>query len=175
MLKRRKALKTDYKRRLGLLKSRKTRVVVRRSLNYIHVQFVKYEKDGDKILLEDTSKNLRKYGWLAHCNNLPAAYLTGLLSGYRAKKAGVKGAVLDVGLQTTTKGNAIFATVSGLIASGIKIPVDEKILPDKDRVAGKHIAGCAKSGNQFSDYSKKGLNPEKIPEHFEEIKNKIKG
>jgi large subunit ribosomal protein L18 len=84
--KRRRLGKTDYQRRLKLLSSDKPRLVVRRSLNYITVQIVKSDKKGDNILAGITSKQLKKYNWKFACDNLPAAYLTGLLIGKLSEK-----------------------------------------------------------------------------------------
>jgi len=180
MFKRRRNKKTDYKKRLALLKSEKVRVVVKRSLNYIHIQFIKYEKQGDKIILEETSKNLKKYGWQGHKANLPSAYLTGLMAGFAALKKGVSEAVLDLGLNTSIKGNAIYAAVIGIKDSGVKIPMNKEV--PRERIEGKHISEYAKKmkqndqekfNKQFSDYIKAGFEPEKLNEHFVQIKNKI--
>jgi len=57
---RRREGKTDYRKRLRLLKSRKTRIVVRNSLKNICVQFVGYDEVGDKILASAISKELIK-------------------------------------------------------------------------------------------------------------------
>ena len=46
---RRREGKTDYRRRLALLKSRETRVVVRSTNSNIIVQFVDYTEQGDLV------------------------------------------------------------------------------------------------------------------------------
>ena len=74
--KRRRQKKTNYKRRLALLKSKKTRLVVRRSLSNITVQFVDYDGKSDKTLASAISTELKKMGW-ERTGNVPAAYLTG--------------------------------------------------------------------------------------------------
>ena len=52
------------------------------------------------------------------------------------------------------------------------VPVDKKILPDANRISGKHIAEYAKSSpNQ--GYAKAGLKAEELLKHFEEVKKKI--
>ena len=77
--------RTDYRRRLRLLKSRKTRIVVRKSLNNIRVQFVEYSPEGDKISISVVSSELVKnYNWKYSVSTIPAAYLTGLLAGKKA-------------------------------------------------------------------------------------------
>ena len=84
--KRRRQKKTDYKLRLSLLKSGICRLVVRKSNSYILGQIIKYEKNGDKTIISVHSKALKKLGWKNSCGNLPAAYLTGLILGKKAKE-----------------------------------------------------------------------------------------
>ena len=132
--------KTDYKRRLKILKSRTPRLVVRRSLNYITAQIANFDNKGDKVMLSAYSKSLKKLGWNFACDTLPAAYLTGLAIGKQAVSNNIKEAVLDSGLYASTKGNRIYAVVKGALDSGLKIPVSPEILPSDDRIAGKHIA-----------------------------------
>src|SRR3989344_1615369 len=79
--KRKRNGKTDYKRRLALLKSGKERLVIRKALNNILLQVIQYEPDGDRIIVTTHSNSLREYGWKGHNGNLAAAYLTGLLCG----------------------------------------------------------------------------------------------
>lgn len=181
MLKRRKNKKTDYKQRLSLLRSRKPRLVVRRALNNIHAQIIKYERNGDITIIEVSSKNLVKYGWKGHLGNLPSAYLCGLLVGLKAMKKDVHEAILDIGLQTSVKASSVYAVALAAKHVGMKIALDEKITPDMKRISGSHISDYAKLlksdakkyNAHFSSYLKNGLMPEKIPEHFEETKNKI--
>ena len=52
---RRREGKTDYRKRLCLLRSGKTRLVVRKSLKNTQIQFVQYKEDGDKIILAASS------------------------------------------------------------------------------------------------------------------------
>ena len=56
--------KTDYRLRLKLLRSKKPRIVVRKSLKAIRVQFVEYNPQGDKILASAVSNELSKKLWL---------------------------------------------------------------------------------------------------------------
>lgn len=182
MLRRRREKKTDYRQRLSMLKSGKTVFVVRRSANNIHIQLIQYHKKGDKTVLEDSSKSLKKYGWRGHCGNLSAAYLTGMLIGFKALKKNIAEAILNSGLQMSVKGNAIYAAVAGAKDAGMEIPASKDILPSRERISGRHIAEYAaklkKSSSeqykkQFSECLKNGLEPEKIEEHFEVVKKKI--
>src|SRR3989344_1193430 len=136
---RRREGKTNYERRLKLLESRKPRLVVRKSLKYICASVVQFELKGDRTVASATSRELKKHGWAAATDNLPAAYLTGIMLAKKAAKAGIKEAILDSGLSPTTKGNRIFAVVKGAIDGGLNVPVDAEILPSEDRIKGTHI------------------------------------
>ncbi len=177
-MKRRKCQKTDYGQRLKLLKSRKIRLVVRRRHNNIHIQFVKYEFNGDKTLVEEISKNIRKHGWKGHTSNLPAAYLAGMLAGKKALQKGVKECILDTGLHAVNS-STLYATAKGVADSGVHVPLGIEI--DKNRLNGGHIAQYAKVlkkdsekyKRQFSACIRAGLDPENMPQHFEEVKSSI--
>ncbi|MEM5812771.1 MAG: 50S ribosomal protein L18 [Candidatus Aenigmatarchaeota archaeon] len=178
-LKRRLEKKTDYYQRLGLLKSKLPRLVVRKSLKNILAQVVEYKPQGDHVITSAISKELRKYGWKGG-NNLPAAYLTGLLVGLKAKKLGIKKMILDIGLQRSTKGSRIYALAKGCLDAGIEIPIGKDVLPSEDRISGKHIEDYAKLLKEkgfyekfFSKTLKEGLKPEDMSKHFEEVKNNI--
>ena len=153
--------KTDFQKRLRLLKSKNPRLVVRRSLNYITAQIVGFDKKGDKVLLSSYSRQLKKLGWKFSCDNIPAAYLTGLAIGTQAVKNNIKEANLDSGLYASTKGNRIYAVAKGAIDAGLKIPISQEILPSPDRISGKHIA----SKEKFKE----------LPSTFEKIKETILG
>ena len=129
---RRREKKTDYKLRLALLKSGKPRLVIRKSLKHITAQIIIYERDGDKTLISACSKELEKLGWKHNTGNFPAAYLTGLSLGKRAKEKKIKEAILDIGLQESTKGNRIYALLKGVLETGINISHSEGILPEDD-------------------------------------------
>lgn len=145
--------KTDYKKRLGLVRSEKIRVVVRKSLDNIIVQFIVYNKDGDVVKACASSEMLKKLGWKTSGGNVPAAYLTGLAAGILANRVGVKEAVLDLGLQRSTKGSRLYAALKGVLDAGVSVPHDPKILPDEKRISGQHIAAYVDSlkdlPNQF--------------------------
>jgi len=136
---RRREGKTNYRSRLALLKSRKNRVVVRKTCHNIRGQVIQYTPQGDKILVNAISSELKKYGWDSHGTNAPASYLTGFLLGKRAKAKGIKEGVLDIGLHAPSKGANIFCTLNGMLDAGIKIPHGKDILPSEDRIKGVHI------------------------------------
>ncbi len=137
---RRREGKTDYRKRLALLKSGKPRVVVRKSNKNIRVQFALYEREGDKIAVSATGSDLKKYEWNYSLSSTPAAYLTGLLAGKRALKNGITEGILDIGLYTPVKGARIFAALKGVVDAGVEVPHSKEILPSEERLYGKHIS-----------------------------------
>ena len=151
-LKRRREKKTNYKKRLGLLKSEKIRLVIRKRLSNISVQFINFKREGDQTIASAFSSELKKLGW-NRTGNIPASYLTGLLAGKRAKDKKIEEAILDLGLQTSTKGSRIYAALKGVLDSGINIPHSKEILPNEDRIKGKHISKDVEK--QFEDIRKK--------------------
>ncbi|MEM4254334.1 MAG: 50S ribosomal protein L18 [Candidatus Woesearchaeota archaeon] len=173
--------KTDYKTRLKLLKSGKMRLVIRRSLRNIWLQVVEFTPSGDKVIASAHSRELRKLGWKGGMNNLPAAYLCGLLLAKKAKTKKILHAVLDLGLGVSVKGAVCYAALKGVVDGGMSVPHAKEILPDEKRIKGEHIAMWAKAvkantekyKNVFNNYTKAGINAENLPAHFEEIKRKI--
>lgn len=180
---RRREGKTNYKCRRKLIMSKLPRLVVRKTNRNFIAQLVVATVIGDIVIASAHSRELRKkFGWLGSLNNLPAAYLVGLLCGLRAAAKGVERAILDIGLHTPSKGAAVFAAMKGFVDAGIEVPHDESILPDESRIRGEHIAKYAellaststeKYSKHFSEYLARGLPPEKLPEHFDALKEKI--
>ena len=179
---RRREGKTDYKLRLGLVRSGKPRAVVRTSNKYVYVQIVDAQPSGDVVRASASSKELAKLGWKGGTGNLPSAYLTGALAGQRALTKGVKEAILDIGLRPSTKGSRLYAALKGLTDAGLEVPHSEEILPSTDRLGGAHIAEYAKSllsessdvyKKRFSGYLSKGLKPEELTGHFEQVRGQI--
>ena len=179
-LRRRREGKTDYQARKAMVVSRKPRLVVRNSLKNASAQIVIAKPQGDEVLASAHSSDLKKFEWKGATGNTPAAYLTGLICGLRAKKAGVEEAVLDIGLVPPTKGSRLFAVVSGVVDAGVEVPHDEAKLV-KERTNGYHIATYAKNlgagsesySAKFSAYMGRDLAPEKIAEHFAQVKADI--
>ncbi len=175
--------RTYYKKRLKILLSDKPRFVLRKSLKNMNASIIQFDAKGDRILVTVNSKTLAKHGWKADNGNLPSAYLTGFLAGKKAIAKGIKEAILDTGFNNSTKGSRLYAAVAGAIDAGLKIPHNENVFPSKDRIKGEHIAKFAqqikddngKYQKQFSQYLKKGLRPEDIVKHFNEIKGKLNG
>ncbi len=137
---RRRQMKTDYRKRLALLKGNRPRLVVRKSNKAMTVEVVSYDWKGDRVKAFFTSLGLRALGWKGHTGNLPAAYLAGYACGKKALKAGAKEAVLDIGLLSPVHGSGVFACLKGAIDAGMTVPADEKVFPKVWRIEGGHIS-----------------------------------
>ena len=178
---RRREGKTNYAARMKLVDLDKSRLVVRVSNANVTAQVINVGENGDETIVSAHSNELQKIGWLGGTSNTSAAYLTAYLCGKKAVNKGIKGAVLDIGLKPSIRGSKIFAAVKGANDAGLNVPYGETIVPEENRISGEHIAEYAKSldegevKKQFSKYIERGLQPMDLPNHFEEIKNKIDG
>lgn len=166
---RRREGKTNYAKRLRLLRSGKPRLVVRKSLKYLRAQIVEYDEVGDKTIVSANSKELKKFGWNFSCKNTPAAYLTGLLIGKRALASKVNSAVLDTGLYDSTKGSKLYALAKGAIDAGLNVPYSEDIFPSEERIKGAHITSQEAIASQKATQEKF----KDLPQGFEKVKEKI--
>ena len=153
-LKRKRDNKTNYKLRMGLLKSDKPRLVIRKSSRYILLQIVKSENSQDKVIISCHSSELKKLGWNYNLKNIPSSYLAGFSLGKKALKNDVKEAILDIGFQKSVIKSRIYSSLKGCMDAGLKIPHNQDIFPPQERIKGLHIN---------KDVEKK----------FEEIKRKI--
>ncbi len=150
---RRREGKTNYAKRLALVKSGKPRMVVRRSNAGVIVQFVEFDPKGDRTLLTVSGSQLSKlYQWPA-ARNVWTAYLAGLMAGRLAHKKGVSEFVLDIGMYTPSKGSLLFAALKGAADAGLKTSFD------KDKVPEQKLANP----------------PEKIKAAFSQARSKIAG
>ncbi len=155
---RRREGKTDYRKRIKLIKSGKKRLVVRIQNNTIIAQIIEYNPEGDKTITQAISRELEKYGYEGNCSNTPAAYLTGILIGKRAQEKSVKEAVLDIGQNTPIKESKVFAVLKGALESGLDIPHGKEALPKDKRIKGEHI----------EEHRGEELKVEKIAEEIKE-------
>lgn len=153
-LRRRRQGKTNYKERFKLLKSKKARIIVRKSNKNVRIQFASYKPNGDFIITSTLGSDLKKYGWNGNWGNTPASYLAGYLAGKKASKKGISEGILDIGLHSPRKGARIFAALKGVVDAGIEIPYNEDVLPSEERICGKHIG-------------------EEVVQKFEEVRKKI--
>ena len=69
--------KTNYRKRVKLLSSKKPIIVFRKGSKSIIAQISSFDPKGDKMILQVNSVELKKYGWNISKKNIPAAYLTG--------------------------------------------------------------------------------------------------
>jgi large subunit ribosomal protein L18 len=179
---RRREGKTNYKSRKAFVLSGKPRLVTRITLKNVIAQIITAKPHGDEVLVSAHSRELTKtYGWKASKKNIPAAYLTGLLCGLKAKSKGIKEAIFDIGLHSPSKGAKVFAVLKGVLDAGVNVPYGEEKVPDEKRIKGEHIVEYAKNlaSNtdqyqiKFSQYLKQKIPPESIDKHFAEIKAEI--
>ncbi|MBN1646359.1 50S ribosomal protein L18 [Candidatus Woesearchaeota archaeon] len=163
--------RTNYRKRLELLKSRKTRLVVRLSNNQVIAQLVDYSDKGDQVKVSCLSSELQEKGWKHGLKNIPAAYLTGLLLAKKAK-GGVSEAILDIGLHSHVPGSRLYAVVKGVVDGGLNVPVSQDVFPADERISGTHIKSYAEAGvkgNQFS----KSKTIKSITDDFSKIKEAV--
>jgi len=156
---RRRKEKTDYNKRLAILKSMCDRFVVRISSNLVRMQIISYQKEGDKTILSATSNDLKKFGWNYGLKNTPAIYLTAYLVAEKAKKKGIKKVVFDTGARNYKTGSKIYAALKAVVDAGLECPNNPKAFPVQERIEGKHI----------SEYLKKDIN-----KSFLAVKEKLK-
>jgi len=153
---RRREYKTDYAKRIKLLKSGTPRVVFRKTNRYVLVQYVTSKEAQDKIEFGINSKHLMKYGWPKEARgslkSIPAAYLTGFLMGKKIINKKLKTPVIDFGMLRVLHKSKVYAFLKGLIDAGVKIDCKEEAFPKEERIKGQDLKN-------------------KIP--FNEIKSKI--
>lgn len=140
---RRRENKTDYLKRLKLLKGDKPRVVFRKTNKYIVAQYIVSEEAQDKILIGIDSRELNKFGWpkssSGSLKSITASYLIGYLAGKRILKEKLENPILDSGMNRVLHKNKIYAFIKGLIDSGIKISCKKELFPEESRIQGEHL------------------------------------
>jgi large subunit ribosomal protein L18 len=154
---RRREQKTDYQQRRKLLKSGKPRAVVRTSNKNTTTHLAHFKREGDENTAQSVSNELEEYGWTHATGNIPAAYLTGFLTGIKTDK---EEAVLDLGIKEKKNGGRIFAAVQGMNDAGLKVSVGNEAVPSEERLNGEHI---------------KEMRDEDIPASVEKVKENIRG
>ena len=140
--KRRRNGKTDYRRRLRMLRGGIPRAVVRVSNTQVTCQLVEFGMDGDKVLASITGKGIAdKYGWPSDASrkSVPACYVAGYALAKSAMADGHDEAILDIGLAASSSGSRVFAALRGMVDAGLEVPHGEGVLPDDDRINGTHI------------------------------------
>jgi large subunit ribosomal protein L18 len=171
---------TDYRRRKRLVSSGVPRLVIRKTNMYIQAALVLSKPEGDFTVCRASSVELKKMGWPLGLSNVMASYLTGLMCGLRAKAKGLVEAIPDIGLHRHSRGGNAYALCKGVADAGLKVRLDESVLPSEDRIRGKHIASyyaelssLSQETMQFSSYKRRGVDPASIDKVFEEAKAKV--
>jgi large subunit ribosomal protein L18 len=154
--------------------------VVRKTNTGMIVQVVNASVTGDMTVASAVSPEISNHGWSVSCGNMPAAYLTGLLAGLRAKSRGVEQAVLDIGLNPPVKGSKIYAALAGALDAGLSIAHNPDVLPDGARLSGEHIVAAynhfaESTGDSlmFSKVGKKKTTVASIPRQFKKVKKAL--
>ena len=171
--------KTNYRKREKLLIGKKDFVTVNVSDQNVSAQLIRPDLLGDKVMASVHSNELLSYGWKGSRKNIPSCYLVGLLLGKKCIQKKIRRAILYIGKRHfTTK---IAACLKGMSEAGLEMPFSEEILPTEERIQGNHIAEYAKKiksnddlyKSRFSSNLGSGLEPEKYPNHFSEVKDRI--
>ncbi len=135
--------KTDYNKRIKLLKGGKPRVVCRKTNRYIIAQYVKSKEAQDRIELQANSKELIKYGWpekgKGSLKSITAAYLTGYLIGKEIIKNQLENPIVDLGMYKIIPKSRLHGFLKGLVDSGLKIKTKEEDFPEEERIKGNHL------------------------------------
>jgi len=152
---RRRENKTDYLKRLKLLKSEKPRLVFRRTNKYIIVQYVVSDEARDKIIFGVNSNELLKYGWPKEAKgslkSVPANYLIGYLIGKQINSKKLETPIVDFGMLQTLHKTKVYSFLKGVIDSGIKINCKEEAFPEEERIKG----GALKNKIKFEEIKSK--------------------
>jgi len=171
--------KTNYRKREKLLIGKKDFVTVNVSDQNVSAQLIRPDLLGDKVMASVHSNELISYGWKGSRKNIPSCYLVGLLLGKKCLQKKITSAILYIGKRHfTTK---IAACLKGLSEAGLEMPFSKDIIPSEERIQGNHIAEYAKKiktnddlyKSRFSSNLGLGLDPEKYPSHFSEVKDRI--
>ena len=156
---RRRENKTDYLKRIKLLKSAVPRIVFRKTNKYIIAQYITSKQAQDKVELGINSKELTNYGWPkkfgGSLKSIPAAYFTGFLMGKKIREKKLTNPIIDLGMNRAIHKTKVYAFLKGIIDSGVEIKYKKETFPDESRITGKHMK---------KDFSK----------IFDEIKIKLK-
>jgi large subunit ribosomal protein L18 len=140
---RRREAKTDYGRRLKLLKSGKPRLVFRRTNKYILAQYITSNEAKDKVVLGFNSSELLVHGWPKEAKsglkNITGSYFTGYLMGKRIQKEGLETPIIDFGMIQALHKTRVFAFLKGVIDSGVPVNCKEEAFPEEERIKGTHL------------------------------------
>lgn len=140
---RRREAKTDYAKRIKLLKGNFPRIVFRRTNKYLIAQYVTSQEAQDRIELSSNSKELLRFGWPKEfpgsLKSISAAYLLGLLMSKKIKEKKLKKPIVDFGMIKILHKTKTYAFLKGLKDGGLDIACRKEVYPDEDRIEGKHM------------------------------------
>ncbi len=115
---------------------------------------------------------LKKYGWEYSFKNVPAAYLTGRMIAVKVMDAGIKNAVLDIGMNKFSF--RLKAVLKGIIDQGLNIPHGEKTeFPDQQHLEGGKIMEYIKNKKNPAQFS--AYKDDNMTKKFDNILKKIEG
>ena len=140
---RRREAKTNYSKRIKLLKGNAPRVVFRKTNKYVIAQYIVSKEAKDNIEVGVNSKALLKYGWpkqaVSGLKSLSASYLTGYLMGKKIEGKAVP--IIDFGMIINLHKTKIYSFLKGLSDSGVKIKFNEEkdLFPSEERIKGEHL------------------------------------
>ena len=140
---RRREAKTDYVKRIKLLKSNSPRLVFRKTNKYLIAQYIISKEAKDEIKLGGNSKELLKFGWpkefSGSLKSISAAYLLGVLMSKKIKEKKLEKPIVDFGMIKMIHKTKTYAFLKGLKDSGLDINCDDKFCPDDNRLKGEHM------------------------------------
>jgi large subunit ribosomal protein L18 len=152
---RRRENRTDYAKRIKLLKSGSPRIIFRRTNRYLIAQYARSSGAKDSIEFGISSKALLKHGWpesaAGSLKSVTASYLLGMIMGKKISER-KESPIIDLGMARPVHKSRIYAFMKGLLDSGARINSKEGVFPDEGRIRGEHLKN-------------------KVP--FEQIKSKI--
>ncbi len=140
---RRREFKTDYLKRIKLLKSGSPRLVFRRTNSYLIVQYVISKEAKDKIVFGTTSKKLLSLGWPKESSrslkSIPASYLLGLFIGKKIKDEKLSEPIIDFGMIRMIPKTKTYAFIKGLNDGGVNIACKKEFFPEEERIRGEKL------------------------------------
>lgn len=140
---RRQEGKTDYSRRITMLKGDSPRLVFRKTNKFLIAQYVTSREAQDKIEFGVSSKKLINYGWPKEAEgslkSIPASYCLGLLIGKIIEENKLKAPILDLGMYRVLPKTKIHSFIKGLVDGGVKLKHEGKLFPEDDKIKGKYL------------------------------------
>jgi large subunit ribosomal protein L18 len=140
---RQKECKTDYHKRIKLLKGNSPRIVFRKTNKYVVCQYVTSKQAQDKVEMGISSKDLLNYGWpkefAGSLKSISASYFLGLLMGKKITQKKLEKPIIDFGMIRNIHKSKIYAFLNGLNDAGIGIKCEKELFPTEDRIKGKHM------------------------------------